>query len=219
MADKLDCEGKEEQAARIDQVLQSMAGPRAPLKGFDDDVKKNLVIFIAKADKNLKDSIEGIVEMLRRLRYFDADNYAKEIGLDRSLKDMKKTYSGVSEVLKKFYELTHGKHPTKQDLEDLLEEQKDKTEQNALDFFEEQRAKDRGQKECDNPGEKTRSQGKGKGLARGKGEGPIGEPKDFDVDLELEIDLDDEDDLEDLDKLLEEFWDDDEEEKGDGEEK
>ena len=32
--------------------------------------------------------------------------------------------------------------------------------------------------ECDNPGEKTKSQGKGKGLAKGDGEGPIGEPKE-----------------------------------------
>jgi len=81
MADKCDSEGDFETASEIDQALQSFATrPKAPLKNLDDSVKKNLIIFIGKADKNIKDSIDGLNEFLSAqqdtIDYLSANNDA-----------------------------------------------------------------------------------------------------------------------------------------------
>ena len=103
MADKFDREGDFDLASDVDQTLLSMsARPRAPLKGLDDDVKKNLIIFLHDSDKNMGSSIKGLKEFFRRLRYFDIADHIKEMGLDRIVRDMEKTRGGIGAALKQF---------------------------------------------------------------------------------------------------------------------
>lgn len=145
MADRYDQEGNYELAEEVDRTIQSLAGVRAPLKHLDDDVKKNLIIFVHDADQNNTKSIEGLKELLRRLRYFDFDDF-KDLGLDKVIKEMEKTQCGLGDAKKRFYEITHGKKPSKKDLEDILkdveEAMSESKEQKALDFFDAHSDKD-----------------------------------------------------------------------------
>lgn len=137
MADKFDQEGNHNLAQEVDSVLETFAArPRAPLKQLDDDIKKNLIIFVHDADLNNAKSIRGLNELFRRLRYFDFADSARELGLDKVVKEMEKTQGGLSEAKKRFYELMHGKKPSRKDLEDLFKEVAEEVEeQSALDFF------------------------------------------------------------------------------------
>jgi hypothetical protein len=185
MADKFDRQGEFELAEKIDETLQSLAArPKAPLKNLDDDVKKNLIIFLHNADKNTKDSMKGLNEFFRRLRYFDVASMIKEMGLDKVINDMSKTQSCLDEATKKFYELTHGKKPSKVDLEDYLDDGdscKDcGCQDSALDFFDSQADK---AEDKDSETEKE-------------------------VELEVEVELDEED-LGEIEEALKTFWDED----------
>lgn len=140
MADEFDQEGKFDLASEIDCTLKSFsARPKAPLKKLDDKVKKNLIIFVHDADQNNSKSIKGLNELFRRLRYFDFTDSAKDLGLDKIVKDMEKTQEGLESAKKKFFELMHGKKPSKKDLEemfdDIVDAVKNDEGQNTLDFF------------------------------------------------------------------------------------
>ncbi len=141
MADEFDQEGKFDLASEIDRTLMSFsARPKAPLKKLDDKVKKNLIVFVHDADQNNSKSIKGLNELFRRLRYFDFADSAKDLGLDKIVKDMEKTQEGLEAAKRRFFELMHGKKPSKKDLEDMFKEIVDAARQddgqNTLDFFE-----------------------------------------------------------------------------------
>lgn len=151
MADQLDQEGLHDLAGEIDHSLITLSSrPSAPLKKLDDDIKKNLIIFVHDADRNTEKSIKGLNELFRRMRYFDFSDAVKDLGLDRTVKDMERTRGSLEEAKKRFYEMMHGKKPSKKDLEDLFnslvesieEASEEPEEQNALDFFEEQLGKE-----------------------------------------------------------------------------
>jgi len=149
MADKFDREGRFDLAEDIDRTLQSYsARPKAPLKKLDDDVKKNLIVFLHDADKGVGSSIEGLNEFFRRLRYFDVADQIKEMGLDKVVKDMEKTKGCLGDSVKKFYEITNGKRPSQKDLDGLFNDD-GATEQSALDFFDSQMAKDKDEEEVE----------------------------------------------------------------------
>ena len=186
MADKFDREGDFDLASDVDQTLLSMsARPRAPLKGLDDDVKKNLIIFLHDSDKNMGSSIKGLKEFFRRLRYFDIADHIKEMGLDRIVRDMEKTRGGIGAALKQFYERTHGKKPSQKDIDGLSGDDGE-IEQSSLDFFDAQMVKDEEKLEEKPEGEDEELEEK---LECGEGE-------------ELELEPGDEE----LEELLEDFW-------------
>jgi hypothetical protein len=145
MADKFDQEGKYEMAEKIDSALKNLvkkdaARPKAPLKGLKDDVKKNLVLFIIDADKNMSSGIGRLKELFRRLRYFDLDDSVRDLCLDKVVKEMEKTQSCLDSAKKSFYTLVFGKTPSRDELEELAKTLKnDKNDeddgQSALDFF------------------------------------------------------------------------------------
>jgi hypothetical protein len=140
MADEFDQERKFDLASEVDRALKSFsARPKAPLKKLDDKVKKNLIIFVHDADQNNSKSIKSLNELFRRLRYFDFSDSAKDLGLDKIVKDMEKTQEGLESAKKRFFELMHGKKPSKKDLEEMFNNIVDAVKhdegQNTLDFF------------------------------------------------------------------------------------
>jgi len=158
MADTFDQAGLHDLASEVDRTLKSLsARPKAPLKKLDDDVKKNLIVFVHDADQNTSKSIEGLNELFRRMRYFDFGDAARDLGLDKAVKDMEKTRCSLEEAKKKFYEMMHGKKPSKKDLEELFESLvegiEEAKEQNALDFFDEQLKKEQEDVEEEEPEE------------------------------------------------------------------
>jgi hypothetical protein len=176
IADKLDREGKFELAARADEAIANLhsdltivadgtvglgdpnpkhklnvveaARPKAPLKNLKDDVKKNLVLFVIDADKNLSKGVGGLKELFRRLRYFDLADTVKDIGLDRVVKEMEKTQNCLDTAKRDLYTVTFGKRPSEKDLEELIKELTDDNADNnddgqsALDFFDSQSSDD-----------------------------------------------------------------------------
>jgi len=141
LADSLDQEGKGGLAAEIDQTLESFAArPKAPLKGLEDGVKKGLIAFLYKAEKNLSDSTTGLDEFCRRLRYFDVANIVTDMGLDKVIKDMNKVHMDMESAVRRFYEATHGKKPGKNDIETMMSDDKAPS-QKPQEFFEAQTAK------------------------------------------------------------------------------
>ena len=144
MADNFDQSGNQDIASDIDKTLKSFsARPKAPLKKLDDDIKKNLIVFIHDADQNNTKSIKGLKELFRRLRYFNFSDTSKDLGLDKVVKEMEKTQECLDGAKKRFYEVMHGRKPSKQNLEELFKDfSEDAEEQPALDFFEEQLKKE-----------------------------------------------------------------------------
>ena len=139
MADDLDQSGKDDLTTSVDNVIESFAArPKAPLKGLSDDVKKALLVFIHDAGKNTGDSIGKLNEFFRRLRYFDVANSIKDMGLDKVVGDMKKTQDCLDSAKSKFYEMTHGKRPSKSDLEGLFADDSGKELNDSSDFFDAQ---------------------------------------------------------------------------------
>lgn len=141
MADSFDHDGDHSLASEVDNTIKSFSSrPKAPLKNLDDDVKKNLIIFIHDADQSNGKAIECLNELFRRLRYFDFADTAKDLGLEKVIKTLEGTRGGLGDAKKKFYEMVHGKRPSKTDLEELFsnivkDKEEDKNEQNAIDFF------------------------------------------------------------------------------------
>jgi len=144
LADRLDREGKYELADAVDGLFSTAAGrPRAPLKKMDDKVKKNLLKFLHDAETNMGDSIDGLEELFRRLRYFDLSGNIKEMGLDKMLKDIGKVETSLSEAKKKFYELTHGKKPLKDEMNAMFSDDgEDQSADDPIEFFKGQNAFD-----------------------------------------------------------------------------
>ncbi len=144
MADEFDQTGDHDLAANVDKTITSMASRRTPLKELDDETKKNLIIFIHDANQNTSKSVKGLKELFRRLRYFDLVDSIKDLGLDRVVKDMSKTQECLDGAKKKFFELIHGKKPSRQDLEKLFDTLSDAAEKSGgpLDFFESQLKKE-----------------------------------------------------------------------------
>jgi hypothetical protein len=72
------------------------------------------------------------------------------MGLDTAIKDMKETEACLSGALKRFYEITHGRKPSKGDVEKLLEksektvdtEPEQDCSKSSLDFFDTQNKKE-----------------------------------------------------------------------------
>ena len=123
LADKFDQEGKDKLADAVDEVLTSIAArPAAPLKGLDEDVKKDLLKFLHKSEQNTKDSQADLEELMRRLRYFDVADYTKDMSLDRIFKDISKVQECLDGAKKKMYELSFGKKPSRGDLDQLVKD-------------------------------------------------------------------------------------------------
>lgn len=192
MADKFDCDGDFELAEEIDRNLKSLATrPNASLKSLDDDVKKNLIIFLHKADNNIKDAMKGLTEFFRRLRYFDVVDMIKDMNLDRVVSDMSKTQQSLDSATKRFYEITHGKKPSKIDLAKYLEEDQDckdcNSKEDPLSFFYSQE-----DQADDNVLENE--------TLFNADDGEEEDDDQIEIDVELEIDKDD------LEDALEKFW-------------
>jgi hypothetical protein len=140
LADKFDREGKADLADAVDNLISAAARPKAPLKSLDDDVKKDLLKFIHRVKENIDDSMEALEEFFRRLRYFDIGDTVKDLKLDKALKELTKTNDCIDAAGRAMYALTHGKHPSKADLEQMVEDfgSSKKETENPLDFFESQ---------------------------------------------------------------------------------
>lgn len=136
MADDFDRVGNYDLAYKADQTIKSFSSrPKAPLKKLDDDVKKNLIVFVHDADQSISKSIKGLKELFRRLRYFDLAGSVKDTGLDKLVREMEKIQHGLGGAKNKLYELMIGRKPSVQALNDFLGTQETVDEQNALDFF------------------------------------------------------------------------------------
>lgn len=136
LADRFDAEGKEDLANEVDNVISVFsARKKAPLKHLDEKVKKDLMGFVHKVEKNLKDSVDSLEELFRRLRYFDLGSLPKETGLDKTVLELKKIDECVDGAAKKIYELSFGKRPGKGDIEQMLDDEPDT---DSLSFFESQ---------------------------------------------------------------------------------
>jgi len=122
LADKFDQEGKGHLSEAIDDVLTSTAGPKAPLKKMDDEVKKELLKFLCDSEKRMTSATGDLEELTRRLRYFDLSHYAKDMGIDRTLKDISKVISSLAEAKVKMFEISFGKKPSQDDLRKLVNE-------------------------------------------------------------------------------------------------
>ena len=139
IANQLDQKGKHELADAVDKVVKSAAGrPKAPLKSLDEDVKKDLIKFLATVKKNMESSAEALEELFRRLRYFDIADVVKDLGLDKVLKDMEKTQDCMDNATKSMFSMIHGKKPSKSDMDQMaddfgLEKQE---KESPLKFFE-----------------------------------------------------------------------------------
>ena len=132
LADSLDHEDKSELAEEVDKALSSFAArPKAPLKGLDDHVKENLIKFLVDSRDNLSHSVNNVEEFFRRLKYFGVDSIIKDIGLDKMLVGLKGVHTESEEAVRRFYELTHGRKPGKND----LGKKDEMPEQDAKDFF------------------------------------------------------------------------------------
>jgi len=144
MADDFDRSGNHNLASEVDSTLKSFsARPKAPLKKLEDDIKKNLIIFVHDADQSTSKSINGLKELFRRLRYFDLADSIKEIGLDRVVRDMEKTQGCLGGAKSRLYEMMMGRKPSAQALDDFLNVPgDDANEQGALDFFDRHMAKE-----------------------------------------------------------------------------
>lgn len=142
LADKLDQEGKHDLADAVDQTLQATAAgrPKAPLKNLDEDVKKDLLKFVHRVKENISDSMEALEELFGRLRYFDITDDVKDLGLDKVLKELEKNHDAIDGAFGTMYSRTHGKKPSKSDIEQMAEDfgGKPKLERNPLEFFESQ---------------------------------------------------------------------------------
>ncbi len=144
MADELSKKGKSELAAAVNDVLKLGAGrPKAPLKKLDEDVKKDLMRFLTTIKKNMKDSMDALQELFRRLRYFDIDDMVGQLELDKTLKDMEKTHFAMDQATKAMYALTYGKRPSKEDMDQMAEDfgVAGKDPINPLDFFKSQQGR------------------------------------------------------------------------------
>lgn len=143
MADDFDMSGDHELAVQVDGTLKSFsARPKAPLKQLDDDVKKNLIVFVHDADQSTSKSIKGLKELFRRLRYFDLAGSVKDTGLDKLVKDMEKTQCGLGGAKSKLYEMMMGKKPSVQALNDFVGSTDEVDDQSSLDFFDRHTEKD-----------------------------------------------------------------------------
>jgi len=149
MADKFDQEGKFELSAEVDKTLESLAArPKAPLKHLEDGTKKNLLIFLHKADNEVKSALNLLQEFFKRLRYFDIDETVEHMNLDKVMIDLQKNEEHLNLATKRFYEMTAGRRPGKTDLETLINgEPVASSIQPAEDFFESQNKKDELKKE------------------------------------------------------------------------
>lgn len=139
MADKLDAEGKFAMAAKIDSTLKSMARgrPKSPLKGLDEDTKKDLVKFLHNIGKRMSSSKSDLEELFRRMRYFDVAESAKPLGLDKAFKDMDRVQQCVDAGKESLHAMLGG---NKSDLKSLLEalegdNVEDEPDHNPLEFF------------------------------------------------------------------------------------
>jgi len=172
MADKFDTEGKFELAEEVDKTLVSLAArPKAPLKHLEDGTKKNLLVFLHKADNQVKSALNLLQEFFKRLRYFDIDETVDHMNLDRVMVDLQKNEEHLDIATKKFYEMTSGRRPGKTDLEYLSGgDSGSEPIQAAEDFFESQNKKDEPKKNKENENEKICNYCKGKGYR-----GPLGD--------------------------------------------
>jgi len=139
MADRFDSEGKFAMAAKIDNTLKSLARgrPRSPLKGLDEDTKKDLVKFLHNIGKRMSSSTSDLEELFRRMRYFDVADSAKPLGLDKVFKDLVRVQECVDTGKESLHSMLGG---NKSELKSLLEElegdyAEDEPEHNPLDFF------------------------------------------------------------------------------------
>ena len=106
----------------------------------NEDVKKDLLRFIHKVQKNLKDSMSALEEFFRRLRYFDIGESVKDLKLDKALKELTKIQISMDAAGRAMYALSYGKHPSKSDLAQLAEDFGGSGEDKSspLDFFDSQ---------------------------------------------------------------------------------
>lgn len=139
MADKFDAEGKFAMAAKIDDTLRSIARgrPKSPLKGLDEDTKKDLVKFLHNIGKRMSSSKNDLEELFRRMRYFDVAESAKPLGLDKAFKDMDRVQQCVDSGKESLHAMLGG---NKSELRSLLEalegdNAEDESEHNPMDFF------------------------------------------------------------------------------------
>jgi len=137
IADKLDAEKKADLASKVDETIAVFsARKKAPLKHLDEKVKRDLVGFVHKVEKNLDESVKSLEEFFRRLRYFDLSSLVKETGLNKTVDEIKAIHDCVDNAMKKIYELSYGKKPSKGDVEQMLEDSDE--DRDALTFFKSQ---------------------------------------------------------------------------------
>ena len=134
LADKYDAEGQYELAAEVDQTLKSLASgvpafeeltveaarPKAPLKHLDPKTRKDLLIFLRDAQKEITTAQKHVEEFFARLRYLNDHEKVEEIGLDGVVSDLGKSGDCLCGAIKKFYELTSGRKPGKNDIDTLI---------------------------------------------------------------------------------------------------
>ena len=123
LADELDAKGEFELADQIDDLVSTASGRnKAPLKGLDDDVKKDLMKFVHTVKDNIEDSIKALEELFRRLRYFDLVDEVKDIGLDKMLKELSATQYSADAAVRSIFSKTHGKKPSNSDISQMAED-------------------------------------------------------------------------------------------------
>ena len=140
MADRYDSEDNEILASKVDEAILSLGRKKTPIKDLDEGVKKNLINFLAKANKNTTNSIKGLEEFFRRLRYFGITEDIKELGLDKTVKELNKIEKAIDSALKLFGEMACGKKLSKDEIKSIMGVEDDCGD--ALSFFKKHEEKD-----------------------------------------------------------------------------
>ena len=109
-------------AAEVDATINVIARKKAPLKDLEDPVKKDLMKFLTNINDRAGRSKADLTELCRRLRYFDIGDVVRELGLDKMLKEMDYTCNCADDAQKRFFELTFGRRPSKNDLTDYTKD-------------------------------------------------------------------------------------------------
>ena len=122
-ADRLDQEGKFDEAAKIDEQIKVLGG-KAPLKHLDEETKKSLAAFIFGATDKVNKAMDDVKEFIKRSRYYDIDGEIGELGLSDVVSDLEGIKIDMYDAMDKFYGMISGHKAKEGDMEAFVKDHK-----------------------------------------------------------------------------------------------
>jgi hypothetical protein len=136
IADSLDRKNKFDLSSEVDNTIKALAVKKHPLRDLDDDIKRNLIIFVHDADQSTTKAIKCLKELFRRMKYFDLFDSISSLGLNELVNSLESSQTSLGGAKKRFFELMHGHKATDKDFEDFSDKKSAKND--ILEFFNEQ---------------------------------------------------------------------------------